>query len=111
MKSEEFLAFSLSLFAISYSLLPLCHLLCLSSRMTFEGSGRREFTKLVADHILRNKDGNVTLAIVYAEGQSDHFRRYRRASRPGLDCRRFVAGRRDLRECLLNAKVDERTLF
>jgi hypothetical protein len=50
-----------------------------------KGSGRRELAQLVAHHVLRDVDGNVTAAIVYGDGMPYHLRKDRRGPRPGLD--------------------------
>ncbi len=56
------------------------HLFGFRPRVSFEHTRRRKLTKLVADHILGNKYRNVTLAVVNAEGQSDHVGRDRRSA-------------------------------
>ena len=53
--------------------------------MSSERSRDREFTVLVADHILRDEYGYMLPAVVYRDGQTDEIRRDHRSSRPGLD--------------------------
>src|SRR5579863_6081320 len=53
--------------------------------MPVEGPGRREFAKLVADHILGHQDRDEFVPVIDAEGQSDKLRKDRRAPRPRPD--------------------------
>ena len=53
---------------------------------------RRKFAKLVAHHILGDKNGIKRLPVVYQKRVTDKVRRHHRASRPGLD--RFLDARR-----------------
>ena len=62
-------------------------------------------------HILGHENRDVAFTVVYAERHSDHFRRYRRAARPGLDRGRFLTGFGDPRESALDAQIDERPFF
>src|SRR4029079_9597877 len=57
----------------------------LFGRVPPERAPHRKFAKLVADHVLRHVHGDVLLAVVYRDCQSDELRRDRRASRPRLD--------------------------
>lgn len=79
--------------------------------MAFENSCWREFTHFVSDHILSNEDWNVAFPIVYAERQSDHVGRDRRASRPSSDRLRFRTAFADTTQHFLNAEVDERSFL
>ncbi len=42
--------------------------------MSTVGSGQRELTKFVSDHILRNQYGNMLATIMNSDGQSYHLR-------------------------------------
>jgi len=90
---------------------PLRRFLRFRSRVSLEHSRRREFSQLVPDHVLGHKDRNVPFAVVNAKGQPDHLRRYRRASRPGLDRRRLRPAIADTSKRFLNAQVDERSFL
>src|SRR4029078_8999253 len=50
-----------------------------------ERAGRRELAELVPDHVLVDRDGDMLLSIVDAEGQPDELRQDGRATRPDLD--------------------------
>ena len=92
-------------------LLPLCHLLGFRSRMSFEHAGRREFTKLMSDHVLGNENRYVAFAVVNAKRQTNHCRRDRRTSRPCADRLRLCSAFGDLPKRLLQAQIDERSFF
>ena len=79
--------------------------------MALERARGSKLAELVAHHVLRDVDGQVTLAVVYAEGQTDHVGRDRRTPRPGLDGRGTRAARANPLHGLLNATVYERTFF
>lgn len=79
--------------------------------MSFEEPRRRELSKLVADHILGNEYRDVTFAVVNSERESDHIRRDRRATRPGLDRRRLGRSVHDPFENFLDAQIDKRSFF
>src|SRR5437762_1252673 len=79
-------------------------------RMRLERTGQRELAELVPDHILRDVNRNVLLAVVNRNRQADEIRRYRRASRPGLD-RPLVGGRPRGFDLRLQVVIDERTLL
>src|SRR5690606_1375569 len=55
-------------------LLLLLKLLLHLTAVTDELLGRREFAKLVADHVLSHEDVHERLAIVHAEGKPDELR-------------------------------------
>src|ERR1700712_5494026 len=57
----------------------------LVGRVTLERAGHREFAELVADHLVAHVHGNVLLAVVHGDRQSDEIGQDRRAARPGLD--------------------------
>src|SRR5215813_12486443 len=92
-------------------LCSLLYLFSLRPRVTFERARRREFAELVADHVLSDVDRNVTLAVVHSEGQPNHVRRNRRATRPGLDDLRPLAARTNPLDHLAYALIDPGTFF
>src|SRR6185369_4519038 len=57
----------------------------LVGRVTLEGPRQREFAELVADHLVGHVHGDVLLAVVHGDRQTDEVRQDRRAARPGLD--------------------------
>src|SRR3954471_9792194 len=57
----------------------------LVGRVPVVGTGRRELAELVADHLFRDDDRDVLVAIVDAERQSDELRHDGRAAAPHLD--------------------------
>src|SRR5579862_1212578 len=69
----------------AFGLLILAPLRFLVGRVTREGARRREFTKLMANHILVHLHGEKLLPVVNAEGQPHELRQNRRAARPDLD--------------------------
>src|SRR5437867_4223316 len=79
----------LSLAVASIFLFAFRHLLRFCPRMALENARRREFPKLMSDHVLGHKDRYVPFAVVNAECQTYHLWRDRRASRPCADRRRF----------------------
>src|SRR6266511_3212646 len=82
----------------------------LVGRVRFERPGQRELAELVSDHILRDVNRNVLLAVVNRYRQADEIRRDGRAPRPGLD--RPLVGRRPRRfDLRLKVVIDERALF
>ena len=89
----------------------LCGLLSLRSRVALERARRRKFTELVSDHVLSHIDRNVTLAVVHAERQTDHVRRNRRTSRPGLNHLRTLTAGPNALNHLANALIDPGTFF
>src|SRR5829696_718841 len=54
-------------------------------RVPVEGTRRREFSELVANHLLGDVDRDVLLAVVDAEGQPDELRQDGGAAAPDLD--------------------------
>src|ERR1043166_5639591 len=76
-------------------------LLGLRAGVTLEGARRRELAELVADHVLRHVDGDVTLAVVDGEGQADEVGRDGRTTRPGLDRGRAGSAAANLLDLLL----------
>src|SRR5208282_563840 len=75
--------------------------------MAVEGARRRELAELVADHLLRHEHGNVLVAVVDAEGQSDELRQDGRPAAPDLDDVRAARTARDV-GLLQQIAVDER---
>ena len=59
--------------------------------MAFEGAGDRELAQLMADHVLRDKDGDVLAPVMHGQRMADHLREDRRAARPGLDNALLIA--------------------
>src|ERR1700712_3092982 len=57
----------------------------LVGRVTLEGPRQREFAELVSDHLVGHVHGNVLLAVVDGDRQTDEIGQDRRAARPGLD--------------------------
>src|ERR1700712_3584455 len=57
----------------------------LVGRVTLEGPRQREFAELVADPLVVHVDGDVLLAVVHGDRQTDEIGQDRRAARPGLD--------------------------
>src|SRR5271165_3407879 len=54
-------------------------------RMTGESAGWREFTELVADHVLVHLHRQEFVPVVDPEGQADELRQNGRTARPDLD--------------------------
>ncbi len=54
-------------------------------RMTVVGAGWRELAKLVTDHVFGDIHGNVLLAVVDTERQTNELRQNGRTTRPDLD--------------------------
>ena len=71
----------------------------------------RKLPKLMSDHVFSDENRDVAFAVVYTEGQSDHVRRDRRATRPSLDRLRLCSAVQDLFKNFLNAEIDERSFF
>jgi hypothetical protein len=71
-------------------------------------SGRREFTELVADHVLGHVDGYVLLPVVHAERQPDELRQDGGAPAPDADDL-VAAGAAHGLGLLQEIAVDERT--
>ena len=67
----------------------------LAGRVALEGAGGRKLAELVADHVLRNINGQEAAAVVHVEVKSDKVGRDRRAARPGLDRLAVVVGLSD----------------
>src|SRR3982750_2478277 len=82
----------------------------LVGRVTLEGPRQREFAELVADHLVGHVHGNVLLAVVHGDRQTDEIGQDRRAARPGLD-RLFVLGGARLLDLRREVMVDERALL
>src|SRR5690606_158049 len=77
--------------------------------MAVVGTGRRELTELVANHLLGNRDRDVLLAIVDATGEADELRQDRGAAAPDLDHLITPAFARLL--CLLEEVADDERAF
>jgi hypothetical protein len=54
------------------------------SGMAMESAGYGKFAKFVADHILRDKDGNEFFPVMHGKGQTYHLWQYRGSARPGF---------------------------
>jgi len=83
----------------------------LGSGMAFEHSRRRKLTQFVPDHVLRNVDWNMPLAVMHAKRQSHHVRRDRRTSRPGTNHLRSLRAGANALDCLPNTFVHPGTFF
>ena len=83
----------------------------LGAGVSLERARRGKLAQLVAHHVFRNINRQVSFAVVHAKRQANHVRRNRRTPRPGLDHRRPVAARAHALDSLLNAVVNERSLF
>ena len=59
--------------------------------MALEGAGQRELAQLVADHVLRDEDGDVLAPVMHGQRVADHLREDGGAARPGLDDALLVA--------------------
>src|SRR5574343_946847 len=79
-------------------------------RVTLEGAGQREFTQLVADHLVGDIDRHVLLAVVHGDGQTDELGQNHGATRPGLD-RLLVLGGNGLVNLGHQVMVHKRTLL
>jgi hypothetical protein len=79
-------------------------------RVALERAREREFTELVADHLVRDVDRHVLLAVVHGDRHADEIGQDRRATRPGLD-RLLVLRRRRLLDFRREVMVDERALL
>src|SRR5690606_12118844 len=105
---------SLSLVILESALsLWLAHLLLplglLVGRVTVVGTGRRELTELVADHVFGDRHRNMLLTVVDTKGDANELRKNGRATGPDLD--HIVAARRlGLLGLLEQIAVDERPL-
>src|SRR5579862_9732134 len=75
-----------------------------------EMAGRRELAELVPDHVLGNVNRHVRLAVVHADGVSDHRRDDRRSAAPRLDDA-FFARLVELLDLLHEMVRNEGTLF
>src|SRR6195952_6164729 len=82
----------------------------LVGRVTLEGPRQREFAELVADHLVGHVHGDVLLAVVDRDRQSDEIGQDRRAARPGLDRLLVFGGTRPL-DLRREVMVDERALL
>src|SRR3954467_13052484 len=77
---------SLSLSArLVFGLLILLPLGLLVGRMPVVGEGRCELAELVADHLFRDDNRDMLVAVVDTERQADELRHDGRAARPHLD--------------------------
>src|SRR5215813_3244487 len=74
-----------AIFFLDARLLQCDSLFCLRLSMSFEESRRRKFAQFMAHHVLRHKDGNKLLAVVYGERVPNHVRNNGRPPGPGLD--------------------------
>src|SRR5437763_1673462 len=83
----------------------------LGSGMAFEHSRRRKLTQFVPDHVLRNVNRNMALAVVHAKRQSHHVRRNGRTSRPGANHLRSLRAGAYALDCLPNTFVHPGTFF
>src|SRR3569623_1909084 len=81
----------------------------LVGRMPVIGAGRRELAELVADHLFRDDDRHMLVAVVDAKGQADELRHDGRAPAPHLDHFAAAGGAR-LVGLLEQVTVDERAL-
>jgi hypothetical protein len=79
-------------------------------RVALEDAREREFTQLVADHVLGDVHRHVLLAVVHGDGQADELGHDGRAPRPGLD-RTFVVPGARLVDFGHQVMVDERALL
>src|SRR6266700_631757 len=77
----------------------------LGSGMAFEHSRRRKLTQFVPDHVLRNVNRNMALAVVHAKRQSHHVRRNGRTSRPGANHLRSLRAGAYALDCLPNTAI------
>src|SRR5690348_14055416 len=77
--------------------------------MAVERAGWRELAELVPDHVLADRNRNMLVAIVDAEGKADELRQYRRAPAPYFDDFVAAGSARRIR-FLQHIAVDERTL-
>src|SRR3954467_4075811 len=87
-------------------LLPLGFLV---RRVPVIGAGRCELAELVADHLFRDDDRDMLVAVVDTERQADELRHDGRAAAPHLD-HFAAAGRARLIGLLEQVAVDERAL-
>lgn len=76
--------------------------------MAPEGPGGREFTKLVANHLVIDQDGHMLASIVNGYRQSNHVRQDHGTSRPGLDWA-LVIGCDSFAHLLHEMVIDERS--
>jgi len=75
-----------------------------------ENPGVGELAELVADHVFRNVDRNVLLAVVHRDRQAHEIGQDGRAPRPGLD-RALVVGRARRLDLGHQVIVNERAFF
>src|SRR3712207_1130180 len=108
---RKYFALALASMSVPLLLRDLRRLLGLRPRVALERARRRELAELVPDHVLRDVDRKVALAIVDGKRQPDHLRRDRRAPRPGLDRRRPARALADAIDRLLHMIVNERALL
>src|SRR6218665_228843 len=101
---------SLSLSArLVFGLLILLPLGLLVGRVTVVGTGRCELAKLVADHLFRDSDRDMLVAVVDTEGEANELPQEDGTTAPHLD--HFVAAAfANLVGLLEQVAVDERTL-
>src|SRR5437764_5185387 len=108
MRATAFASLSTSL----RSFLPLVisgSLRLLVGGVTMEGPRRRELAELVTDHVFRDENRNMLVAVMHAEGQANELRQDRRAAAPNLDHFR-TAGRARIIRLFEQIAVDERAL-
>lgn len=79
--------------------------------MSAEGAGRREFTQLVANHVLGDVDSSELFAVVDIESESDELWSDRGAPRPSLDRLFGTAVGVGLLDFLDQVIVDEEAFF
>src|SRR6187402_386426 len=82
----------------------------LVGRVTLERPGQRKLAELVPDHLIRDIDRHVLLAVVHRDRDADEIGQDRRAARPGLD-RLLVLRRGRLFDLRHQVVVDERALL
>src|SRR6185437_11511666 len=78
--------------------------------VTLERTGQGELAKLVTDHVLVDVHGNVLLAVVHGNRQTDELGQDRGTARPGLD-RLLVFARNGRVHLLDEVSVDKRALL
>ncbi|MNJ61071.1 hypothetical protein D3C77_568420 [compost metagenome] len=78
--------------------------------MTLERTGQCELAQLVTDHVLVDINGNVLLAVVHSDRQTDELGQDRGTTRPGLD--RLLVFARDGRVHLFDqVSIDKRAFL
>jgi len=78
--------------------------------MTFESTGERELSQLVANHLIGDIDRYVLLAVVHSNGQADEIGQNHRTTRPSLN-RLFVFGSDSFFSFSNQMMVDKGTFF